>query len=243
MKRFFKLLFLRNWGLKLFSLILAFILWLILIPPEKIFSEKTLTVSLETRNIPPNVELVEKPPATIDVVIRAPQRLIDQITPANVVARLNLEKATTFQEEYPLNKKMISIPTGAEVINVYPNKVHLKFERTKVVMLDIKPNIIGELSQGLKIEKIEVIPSRVEVKGAESKIRDTDKVRTTPIDISGITQTTEYEADLILPNPDLRVNTSLGKVKIRIIVREGGKEEGEAKIKNEIKKGKNKLSP
>ncbi len=40
MKRFFKKLFTKNWELKLISLILALILWVILIPEEKIFSEK-----------------------------------------------------------------------------------------------------------------------------------------------------------------------------------------------------------
>lgn len=233
MRRFIRNLFLRNWGLKLFSLILALILWLILIPEEKISSEKTLAIPLEPHNLPPEIELVEKPASTIDVVIRAPKRLIDQITPANVVAKLNLEKATIFQEEYPLNRNMISIPPGAEVIKISPNKVNLKLERTKEVMLDIEPNIIGELKEGLKVERIEVIPPSVKVKGAESKIKDADKVRTSPIDISTITQSTEFEADLILPNPDLRMTTSQIKVKVRIIIQEEEtKEEKEGEEKN-----------
>jgi len=220
MKRFIRNLFLKNWELKLLSLILALILWLTLIPEEKTFSEKTLAISLEPHNIPTEMELVKKPPATIDVVIRAPNRLIDQITSANVVAKLNLEKATVVQEEYPLYETMISVPSGAEVIKVSPNKVNLKLEKTKEVMLDVEPNIIGKLSEGLRIEKIEVSPPRVKVKGAESKIKDRDKVRTSPIDISTLTETTEFEADLILPNPDLRLASSQTNVKIKITIQE-----------------------
>lgn len=218
MKRFIRRLFLKNWGLKLFSLLLALILWLTLIPEEKTFSEKTLTISLEPHNIPAAMELVKKPPATIDVIIRAPNRIIDQITPTNVVAKLNLEKATVIQEEYPLNETMISVPSGAEVIKVSPNKVNLKLEKTREVMLDIEPNIIGKLATGLKIEKIEVTPPSVRVIGAESKIRDREKVRTSPIDISDLTETTEFQADLILPNPDLRLASSPTKVKIKITI-------------------------
>jgi YbbR domain-containing protein len=218
MKRFLRSLFLRNWELKLISLLLALILWLSLIPEEKTFSEKTLTISLEPHNIPAKMELVKKPPATIDVVIRAPNRTIDQITSANVVAKLNLEKATVIQEEYPLYETMISVPSGAEVIKVTPNKVRLKLENTREVMLDVEPNIIGKLAQGLKIEKIEVSPPIVKVIGAESKIRDRDKVRTSPVDISNLTETTEFQADLILPNPDLRLASSPTKVKIKIII-------------------------
>ncbi|NIM90844.1 MAG: hypothetical protein GTO17_07845 [Candidatus Aminicenantes bacterium] len=218
MKRFIRRLFLKNWGLKLFSLLLALILWLTLIPEEKTLSEKTLTISLEPHNIPAAMELVEKPPATIDVVIRAPNRIIDQITPANVVAKLNLERATVIQREYPLYETMISVPSGAEVIKVSPNKVNLKLEKTREVMLDVEPNIIGELAAGYKIEKIEVIPPSVKVIGAESKIRDRDKVRTSPIDISDLTESTEIQADLILPNPDLRLVSSPTNVKIKITI-------------------------
>ena len=97
MRRFIKNLFLKNWGLKLFSLLLALVLWLTLIPGEKIFPEKTLTVPLELYNIPSEMELVEKPPSTVDLKIRAPQRIINQITSATVHVVLNLEKARVDQ--------------------------------------------------------------------------------------------------------------------------------------------------
>lgn len=214
----------KNWGLKLFSLLLALVLWLTLIPEEKTFSEKALTISLEPHNVPANMELVEKPPASIEVVIRAPNRIIDQITSANVVAKLDLEKATVIQQEYPLYETMISVPSGAEVIKVTPNKVNLQLEKTREVMLDVEPNIIGKLAEGLQIQKIEVSPPKVKVIGAESKIRDRDKVRTSPIDISDLAQTAEFQADLILPNPDLRLVSSPTNVKIKIIVQANDKE-------------------
>ncbi len=222
MKRFLKNLFLKNWGLKLFSLLLAIILWLTLIPEEKIFSEKALSISLEPHNVPPNMELVEKPPDKIDVVIRAPRRYIDQITPTNVVAKLNLENASVIQEDYTLNETMISIPAGAKatVIKITPNTVNLKLEQTKEVLLIVEPVTIGKLSQGLRIEKIKVDPSEVRVRGPESKVRDDYKVRTSPINISGLLQTTEVEADLILPSPNLRFASSLHRVKVTIFIQE-----------------------
>ena len=121
------------------------------------FSEKNLTISLERHNIPPDMELVKKPPEKIDVTIRAPNRYIDQITAANVRAELNLENASLFQEVYSLNESMISLPAGvrATVINITPNTVNLKLEKSVVILLDVEPDIIGEPIEGLKIEKIE----------------------------------------------------------------------------------------
>jgi YbbR domain-containing protein len=220
MKRFLKNLFLKNWGLKLFSFLLALILWLTLITPEKVFSEKTLTIPLELHNIPSEVELMERPLATIDVKIRASKSLINNITSANVHAVLNLEKASLDQEDYPLNKSMISIPSGAEVREIYPSQVSLKLERTKEILLDVEANIIGKLRAGLKLENIGIFPPQVLIKGPESKVKDRYKVRTSPIDISALTETTELEADLILPNPELRLASTETKVRVRILIQE-----------------------
>jgi YbbR domain-containing protein len=213
-------LLVRNWELKLLSLILAFVLWLSLIPEEKTLSEKTLTIPLETHNLPANMELVEKPDPTVDVTIRAPNRMIDEISAANVFVKLNLSTATLFQQEYPLNETMVSLPPGAEVIRISPTKVRLKLERTQEVMLDIVPTVIGQAKEGYGISKIEIVPPRVLVKGPESKIREKDKVSTSPINISELTASTEVEADLILPKPELRLASAPARVRVKIFLEE-----------------------
>ena len=106
MKKHLKDIFLKNWGLKLFSFILALVLWLTFIPEEKIFSEKTLTIPLVLHNTPPQMEVVEKPPQTVDVTIRAPRRLLGQILPTNVQAELDLSNASVDQQDFPLSPMM-----------------------------------------------------------------------------------------------------------------------------------------
>ena len=220
MIRTFRNLLVRNWELKLLSLILAFILWLSLIPEEKTLSEKTLTIPLETHNIPADIELVEKPDPSVDVTVRAPNRMINEISAANVFVKLNLSTATVFQQEYPLYETMISLPPGAEVVRISPTKVRLKLERTQEVMLDIVPTVIGQAKEGYGISKIEITPPRVLVKGPESKIREKDKVSTSPINISELTASTEVVADLILPKPELRLASPPARVRVRIFLEE-----------------------
>lgn len=220
MMRWLKNLIVHNWELKIFSFLLAFILWLTLVPEEKTFSVKTISASLETYNLPAEFELVEKPPATIDVTIKAPNRLIGQITPNNVFVKLNLEKASWLQEEYPINPSMVSLPSGAEVIRISPNKVNLKLEKSKEMAMEISPTLVGVLDQRYQLTKIEVFPTKITVRGPESRLKPKDKVRTSPIDISSLTQTTEFEADLILPRPELRLASSITKARVRISVQE-----------------------
>ncbi len=228
MKRLLINIFIKNWKLKLFAFFVALVLWLALIPEEKIFSEKTLTVPLVLYNTPPQMELVKKPPSMIDVTIRAPKSLIEQITPANVYAALNLENARLDQKEYPLNKSMISIPPGAEVVEIYPSQVNLVLERTQELLLDVEPNIAGSLKEGLKIEAVRVSPPQVLIRGPEGKVKAGSKVRTSPIDISGLSQSEEIEAALIPPNPDVRLASSQSTVKVQILIQKEGPEEKKA---------------
>jgi YbbR domain-containing protein len=216
MMKFVRNLVTRNRGLKLFSFLLAFVLWLILIPEEKTYSERTLAVPLETRNIPADMELVEKPPGTIDVTVRASNRFLNEISPASVSARLDLERASIYQEMYPLNASVIVVPQGAEVVGVSPNMVRLKLEKTRQMDLEVAPMVVGKVREGFRIAKIEITPARVPVKGPESKIRTRDRLTTSPIDVSGLALSATLEADIILPRPDLRLATPLTRVRVDI---------------------------
>ena len=211
-------IFLRDWGLKLFSLFLAVLLWLVLVPEQKIFSERRLAIPLDLYSIPADMELVNKDVSTVEVTIRAPNRLMDQISSANVFAKLNLQNASVIQEEYPLNPSIISAPSGARVSNITPNKVRIRFERSKELELEVEPVLVGQLRPGFRLEAVESVPARVPVRGPESKVRDKDKVFTAPIDITGLDQTTEIRADLILPHPETRVPTQRTAVRVRLVI-------------------------
>jgi YbbR domain-containing protein len=220
MIRILKNLIVRNWGFKLFSFVLALILWLFLIPEEKVFSERTIAVPLEIRNSPSRMELVEKPASTIDVTIRAANRVLNTISSRDVSATLDLSNATVYQQEYPLNNAMITLPPGAEVVRINPNKVELKLELTRRLELDVSPTLRGKVAEGFRVVKTDVNPAKVMVAGPESKIRAGDEVRTAPVDISGLTQSTVFEVDLILPKPELRLATSQLRVRVSVIVEE-----------------------
>ena len=146
MNRILKNIFVRNWGLKLFSLILALVLWFTIIPDEMMSFEQTLTVPLELIHKPSWMETVERPPATIEVTIKAPNRLYDLITTDSVRVRLDLTTASVEQTEYPITINMISLPQGAEVIQIFPSQVKMRMERSKEVLLDVEPTRVGTAS-------------------------------------------------------------------------------------------------
>ncbi|MEN6561172.1 MAG: CdaR family protein [Acidobacteriota bacterium] len=196
--------FFRDWPLKLVSLVLALVVWLFLVPYEKVSSEKSLTIPLETRNVPAGLEIVARPPATVDITLRAPNRLLDEIGPSALVARLDLDRATVLQQEYPLKASMVAVPPGADVVKVSPSKVTIKLERTAEATLEVRATIRGKTAPGFHVVGLEVDPSGVAVQGPESRIKTAGAAATAPVDISGLSESTVFDADIILPRPELR---------------------------------------
>lgn len=223
----------RNWELKLLALFLALVLWIFLIPEEKTFAEKNLIVNLELINIPPDVEVVETPNPTINLKVRARKRIINQLSPNDFQAALDLARATIYQQEYPLEPRMIKTPPQVEIVSISPPYIHVKLEKTKRLEMEVVPSLIGRPAEGYRIVRVEVIPPRVMVRGPESKIRPRDKVITSPIDASSLTESQTIEVDLILPRPELRLLSPYPKARVTITLEK--KENGTSAKEN--KKG------
>jgi YbbR domain-containing protein len=206
----------RDWPLKLVSLALALGLWLLLAPSQKMSSEKSLTIPLETRNVPPGLEIVERPAATVDITLRAPNRLLGEIGPSGLVARIDLERATVLQQEYALNPSMIAVPPGAHVVKISPSKVTIRLERTAAVTLEVHATLRGKPAQGFHIDGIEIDPPSLSVQGPESYVRATGAATTAPVDVTGLSQPTVFDADIILPRPELRFVSSRTSARVAI---------------------------
>jgi len=208
----------QDWKPKLVSLALALGLWLLLVPAEKMSSEKSLTIPLETRNVPSGLEIVERPEPTVDITLRAPNRLLDEIRPSGLVARIDLDHATVLQQEYPLNTSMIAVPPGAEVVKISPGKVTIKLERTAEVTLDVHPTIRGKTAAGFHIARTEIQPSTVLVRGPESRVQAKEAATTAPIDVSGLAESTVFESDIILPRPELRLVSAPASARVTVLI-------------------------
>lgn len=218
-------IFVRNWGLKLFSLLLALVFWFSIIPEEKLSFEIKVTVPLELHNLPSGMKIIENPPPFIDVTIKAPHRLMEEINPEGVRARLELGTARVEQTEFPINPDWISLPQGAEVKEISPSHVRMRLESLREIMMEVEPDFVGQLHENLELVGFEVIPNKVSIIGPESKVKETYKVRTSPIDLSFLTESIEIETGLILPDPDLRVTSYETIIMVRITLKAKNLEE------------------
>lgn len=213
-----KLWFTRNWALKLLSFVLAFLLWLTLVPEEKIFGERTLAIPIETPNLPPDLELVDKSVSMAEVTVRAPNRALGQITANDIAVVLDLSKAAAAEADYALDPSRVIVPPNVQAVRVFPTKIRIKLERSREIEMTVVPSTVGAPREGFRVEKVEAIPAKVRIRGPESMFRTRDILRAEAVDITGIAATTEFEAGLLPPRAELRASTGLARVRIRVTV-------------------------
>ena len=173
----------RHLGLKLVAVLLAVLLWLT-VGGEHVV-ERSLRVPLEFRNLPPHLEIVGDPPASVDVRLRGSSALLSRIEPGEVVAGLDLALGRPGARLFHIRSDEVKAPFGVEVAQVVPGTISLELEKSERRVIPVVPAIDGEPAPGFVVGKTVSEPATVEVVGPESRLRQLQGATTEPVSVAG----------------------------------------------------------
>jgi YbbR domain-containing protein len=208
-------LLLRNWHLKLISLVLATVLWVARTPT----SEIGLSVSLEYQNIPPETEVFGDTTDRVEVRLRGPSSLVRTLSSQDLSLSIDMTGMTLGQENIlALSPELVHAPVGVEVVRVIPSRVKLSMERTAKQSVRIYPRLVGSPAAGFEIEKSVVTPETVEIEGPASHVQTLETIDTAEIDIRGRQQTFRENVELDVEDPIVRI-PNLGPIDVEVRIR------------------------
>jgi YbbR domain-containing protein len=199
-----KRFFFHNWHLKLFSLLLASMLWITI--ARESTSEVAIEVPLEYQNVPPNTEVISETTNAVEVRLRGPATLIKEISARDISTTIDLAGSAQGESKvFPLTTRHVRAPFGIEVIGVIPARVHVALEQHISAQLRIAPTISGKPAPGFEVSKILVTPESIRVEGPASHVRSLKEATTTPVDLSGKRATVRQAVDLDVADSLVRV--------------------------------------
>jgi YbbR domain-containing protein len=209
-------LLLRNWHLKLISLVLATGLWAQV--TRTTTSETGVSVPLEYQNIPTKMEVYGDTTNRVEVRLRGPSSLLRAVSAQDVSLSIDMEKMATGQEKVvPLTPDLVHAPFGVEVVRVNPARVRLTVETTREKLARVLPILNGFVRNGFEVERTTITPETVTIEGPESHVQEVETVSTTPISLKDRTATFTETVDLDITDPVVRVPKSTSvKVEVRI---------------------------
>ncbi|MFN2445371.1 MAG: YbbR-like domain-containing protein [Vicinamibacterales bacterium] len=195
----------RNLWLKLISIVIAAMLWLV-VAGDRIV-ERIVRVPLEFQNLPSGLEIVTDIPDAIDVRLRGPSDTLAGITPVDAWTVLDLKTARRGRRLYNLTASQVNVPYGVEVVQINPGALSLEFENTAVRVVPVKPTLEGQPADGFEVTRMTVSPPAVEVVGPESALDRLEEASTEPISVTGSTRSIRESVTVGVFDPWVRLSS------------------------------------
>jgi YbbR domain-containing protein len=206
-------LLLENWGLKLTSVFLASILWLMVHGDTN--TERVLSVPLEIR-VPRNMEISSERPSTVDVTVRGTSTTMwfAQTLPTYII---DLQTFSEGDHQVQLSPANVRLPraSGLEALSVRPARLTLVLEKTVSKEIPIRVTSRGEPEPGYDIYGITVSPSTALLTGPRTRVEKIKETSTEAVSIAGRRESLHVYANLNISDNSVHIKPT-GPVEITI---------------------------
>jgi len=195
----------RHFGLKVISVGLALLLWLVVAGEETV--ERSLRVPLELQQFPNGLELAGDLPPSVDVRLRGTGGALGRVGPGDVVAVLDLRTARAGRRLFHIESEQVRVPFGVQVVQVTPSTVAVTFEASAVREVRVVPDLEGKPAPGYVVGKASSDPATIEIVGPESAVKHVTEALTEPISIAGASEAVTEVVNVGLSEPAVRLRT------------------------------------
>ncbi len=211
-------IFLEDWSLKLLSLAIALVLWLVVTGQNE---PVTAHVNVQLNFIrPQSLEISNDPPRTVDVMLTGSRNKLDDLTALDLVATVDLSDQQPGERVFRLaGKAQIALPQGVKVDGFQPSVVSIRLEPIIERQVAIEPKLEGKPEDGYEVYAVRPSKGFVLVRGPESRVKALQKVITESIWLSGHKETFTA-SDLSIDVPDTKVDLLDPVVSVQIEIGE-----------------------
>lgn len=158
--------------LKIVSLLLAVLLWLMVTSTQNQVDKRTFErVPIEFINLGTGLTRVSQSSQTASFTVQGGRRALGRLRKSDFKVRVDLKDQGPGELELPVEVSPIRVGIGADVIAVTPERIRVVLDRfvSKLVPVDVRE--VGTLGEDLKWEKPLLSLQEVKVEGPEQKIR------------------------------------------------------------------------
>jgi YbbR domain-containing protein len=193
----------QNLALKVVSVVLAALLWLIVSGEQTV--ERVLRIPLEYTNIPEQLELVGETPTVVDVRVRGSSGTLGRLSSGELAAVLDVRTPRPGQRLYHLTGSEVRAPFGVEVVQVTPSSIGLFFEQSSAKTVPVLPVLEGQPAEGYIVDKVTADPAKVEIVGPASALKELTGAVTEAVSIEGATRTVVESVTVGPADPTVRL--------------------------------------
>jgi YbbR domain-containing protein len=193
--------FVEDWSLKLLSLAIAIVLWLLVTGQNQ---PVTAHVNVQLNFIrPQSLEISNDPPRTVDVMLTGSRNKLDDLTSLDLVATVDISDQRAGERILRLaDKALITLPQGIKVDGFQPSAIPIRLEEIVDRQVALEPKLEGKPADGFEVYSVYPNKGSVTVRGPASRVNAIQKVSTESIWLAGHKESfTARNVTLDVPDP------------------------------------------
>ncbi len=186
----------KHWPLKILSLIIGVSLWYFVVGEDQI--DITINVPIEVHNLPDDLIIANQFKKDIEVSIRGPRRLIQEMRQANISRPIDLAQVEAGAIVITNDDKSIPFPQGIKVQRLQPTNITLLIDQLFEKNFPITPIFEGTPLSGFEIKSIELDPQQLTVTGPKTFLEQQTALNTVIINLDDLQESTKLQVQLDL---------------------------------------------
>ncbi len=181
--------------------------------------EVTLAIPVRFEHIPHELIAVRDIPV-LEARLKGPSRVLKALKDSQLSYKVDLSTAKPGPLFIKIPHEMIKVPRRVSVLEIDPGSFTITIDKRMEKTVPIVADLNKDPAPGYIISRVVTAPSMVRLTGPMSVLDKVSAVRTTPIDVGGLTETIKKKVALNLNhNPHVQaISDSL--VEVEIIVKE-----------------------
>lgn len=197
-------IFVEDWSLKLLSLAIAIVLWLVVTGQNQ---PVTAHLNVQLNFIrPPALEISNDPPRTVDVMLTGSRTKLDDLTTLDLVATVDISDQHSGERVLRLaDKAQIPLPQGVKVDGFQPSAIPVRLEPIIERQVPIEAKLEGKPADGYEVYSVRTSKASVTLRGPESRVLALQKVQTESVWLSGHKDTFSA-TNVAIELPDTKVD-------------------------------------
>jgi len=164
-----------NWQYAVMAFVMAVTLWYMVTGRERV--EVVGEVRLEFKGIPQNLVVREGLVNKVSVRVRGPKGLVRVMTARDMSYAIDLSNLKRGTNIVPLTAEKLPEARAFEVVEITPSRLTLEVDAIVEKDVPVAVDINGTIPVDMRIDKTEVTPPRVHLRGPESLVSRIDKVK------------------------------------------------------------------
>lgn len=185
-----------DWMIKFGSILFAISLWYFVSGEDRV--DMSVQVPVEIVNLPLDLVISNQFKNQLEVAVSGPRSMIRNLSGKKISRSIDLSKAAPGNMVIRNSPDSVSFPHGIKVSRIKPAQIILLLDRLIQKEVSIKYVTLGDPPEGYTLGAILLEPDKLNLSGPEAILGRERIIRTQPIDLTGMEQSTVNQVSLDL---------------------------------------------